>query len=47
MMGLPVPKDVTERLDKLEGNMAALVELLTETNHLLREQTEILRSVDA
>lgn len=44
MMGLPVPKDVTERLDKLEHNMAELVRLLEDTNELLREQTEILRS---
>lgn len=47
MMGLPIPKDITDRLDKLEGSMAELVTLLTDTNELLREQTEILRSVDA
>lgn len=45
MMGMSVvPKEVTERLDKLEGNMASLVEQLLETNDLLREQNELLRS---
>lgn len=43
MMGLPIPKDVTERLDKLENNMSELVTELKRTNDLLREQNEILR----
>jgi hypothetical protein len=43
MMGLPIPKDVTERLDKLENNMSELVTELKRTNELLREQNEILR----
>lgn len=43
MMGLPIPKDVTERLDKLENNMSELVTELKRTNDLLREQNDILR----
>ena len=42
MMGLPIPKDVTERLDKLENNMSELVSELKRTNNLLVEQNEIL-----
>lgn len=47
MMSLPVPKDVTERLDKMEANMDAIVTGLAEIAEILREQTEILRSTDA
>jgi hypothetical protein len=44
MMGLPVPKDVTERLDKMEQNMADLVTGINSVIALLEEQNEILRS---
>lgn len=44
MMGLPVPKDVTERLDKMEGNMEALVAGIEKVVGLLEEQNELLRT---
>ena len=43
MMGLPVPKDVTERLDKMEESMSALVVGITRVVELLEEQNELLR----
>lgn len=44
MMGLPVPKDVTDRLDKMEANMDALVTGIGRVVELLEEQNELLRT---
>lgn len=44
MMGLPVPKDVTDRLDKMEASMDALVTGIGRVVELLEEQNELLRT---
>lgn len=44
MMGLPIPKDITEKLDTMESNMAALVTGIGRVVELLEEQNELLRT---
>lgn len=44
MMGLPVPKDLTDKLDTMESNMAALVTGIGRVVELLEEQNELLRT---
>ena len=43
-LGIPVPKDVTDRLDKMESDMSALVAGINTVVGLLEEQNELLRT---
>lgn len=45
-MGLPVPKDVTDRLDTMEESMESLVSGITRVVELLEEQNNLLRDAN-